>query len=357
VTPRPDRDRLRGVALRAALIISLIFQPSCATITYVTQAAVGQDDLNRRARDIDELVREQRVDARMRRILSQVTVMKHFGERYGLSATTNYTKYVRVDGPAVVWVVSASEPLQFRSKSWSFPFVGSFTYLGWFKLDRARAFASDLEREGWDVDVRGAAAYSTTGYFEDAVLSSMIPRGKEAVGQLANTILHESAHATIFVRHQSTLNESVANFVGDKLGALYVDETLGPESDEARAYTAYERTAALRGSAMRATYQSLKVLYASSKTDAEKLAEKKALLAQLRASLHFRRPITNATLIQYRTYNSGQAELGMLLDACGGDWPRFIRALKGLEATPFDRSQRDDVGAIILPLVEARCPG
>src|SRR5439155_8724815 len=204
---------------------------------------------------------------------------------------------------------------------------------------------------------RGAAAYSTAGYWEGAVLSSMIPKGKEAVGQLANTILHESAHATIFVRHKSTLNESVANFVGNKLRALYVDETLGPDSDEARAYSAYERTAALRGSAMRATYQSLKALYASSRSDAEKLAEKRELLSQLRANLHFRRPITNATLIQYRTYNSGQAELAMLLDACGGDWPRFVRALKRLESTPFEKSQRDDVGPIILPLVEARCPG
>ena len=49
-----------------------------------------------------------RVDARMRRLLSDVPDMKRFGETYGLTATSNYTKYVRVNGPAVVWVVSAS---------------------------------------------------------------------------------------------------------------------------------------------------------------------------------------------------------------------------------------------------------
>jgi len=140
----------------------------------LTQAAAGQHDLLERAHDIDELVHENRVNGRMRRLLSQVAVMKQYGEKHGLSATSNYPKYVRVDGREVVWVVSASEPLRFRSKSWSFPLVGNFTYLGWFKLAEARAFADDLKKTGWDVDVRGAGAYSTAGFFEDAVLSSMI---------------------------------------------------------------------------------------------------------------------------------------------------------------------------------------
>ena len=345
-----------GVVNAALLLAALALTSACTTLTYVTQAAIGQDDLNRRARDIDALVREERVDARMRRLLSSVVSMKRFGEAHGLKATKNYVKYVRVNHPAVVWVASAAEPLAFKSKSWTFPLVGSFTYLGWFKLDEARAFAAGLRKEGLDVDVRGAGAYSTAGFFEDAVLSTMVPPGKEAMGQLANTILHESAHATFFVHGQSTLNESVANFVGDKLGERYVTETLGPDAPETVAYLASERRNERRGKAMRAVYKELQALYASGRSDAEKLAAKAAIVDRLRTDLSYRRPINNATLIQSKTYNSGQDELAALLVTCGGDWPRFIQSLKRLETTKHPKAQESDIGKLVQPLVDAGCP-
>ncbi|MEO6575181.1 MAG: aminopeptidase, partial [Polyangiaceae bacterium] len=351
------KSRFRDFALRSICAAVLLFQASCSSLTYITQAAVGQNDLNVRAREIDDLLSEKRVDGRMRHLLSQVTTMKRFGEKHGLKATTNYTKYVRVDRPAVVWVVSASKQLEFKSRRWTFPFVGSFTYLGWFKLDQARAFAAELRGEGWDVDVRGAGAYSTAGFFEDSVLSTMMHDGKEGLGELANTILHESAHATFFVHHQSTLNESVANFVGDTLAASYLDETQGPDSDETKAYLANEQKSDRKGRRMRETYQSLKALYASSKSDEQKMREKQAALASLRAELGFKRPIGNATLLQYNTYNSGQAELHQLLDKCGGDWPKFIRTLKTLESQSFESSedQEVDIANIIKPLLTKGC--
>jgi predicted aminopeptidase len=291
----------------------------------------------------------------MRSLLSQVPEMKRFGEAHGLTATTNYTKYVRVDRSVAVWVVSASAPLEFHSKSWRFPLVGSFTYLGWFKRRAADDFAATLRREGWDVDVRGAGAYSTNGYFEDPVVSTMIAPGPEALGELANVILHESAHATFFVRDQSTLNESVANFVGDTLGAAYLVATVGPTAPETRAYAAHEESRARTGAALRDAFVALDALYASTGSDDAKLAAKRDILAKLSARVHATREINNATLIQYRTYNSGQKELGELLATCGGDWPRFIRALKQLEKRSFEVPQESDVGKIVAPLIETHC--
>jgi predicted aminopeptidase len=332
-----------------------LLQTSCANLTYVTQAAVGQNDLLVRARDIDELVRDDRVNGRMRGLLSQVAQMKRFGEAHGLTATTNYTKYVRVDRPVAVWVVSASAPLEFRSKSWTFPLVGSFTYLGWFKRDAADELAARLRLDGWDADVRGAGAYSTNGYFEDPVVSTMIAPGPEALGELANVILHESAHASFFVRNQSTLNESVANFVGDTLGESYLEATVGPTAPETRAYAAHERSRAKTGEALREAFVALDALYASKQPDAAKLAAKEEILTRLDAKVHATRHLNNATLIQYRTYNSGQKELGELLAACGGSWSRFVHVLKGLETKTFDKPQESDVAKIVAPLIAARC--
>jgi predicted aminopeptidase len=349
-----------GSAAAAAMAIALVGACAtglmgCTSIAYVTQAAAGQNDLNQRARDIDLLLREDRVDGRLHRLLGQVTAIKRFGERHGLTATTNYEKFVKVDRSAVVWVVSASEPLRFHSKTWTFPLVGSFNALNWFKKSEADAFAASLREEGWDVDVRGASAYSTAGYFEDAVLSTMIPKSKEALGGLANTILHESSHATIFVRHQSTLNESVANFVGDHLANLYLEETMGEDGAETVAYRAAETRGKKHAQLMRAAYKELDALFASPVPSDEKRARKQAIVTELRARLGPGRPINNATLIQFRTYNSGQEELAQLLAACSGDWLRFVAAVKGLEKATFAKAQDPDVARMLAPLVAAGC--
>jgi predicted aminopeptidase len=338
--------------VRVLAVLLALAMCGCTGLTYVTQAAVGQGKLMERVRDIDELVGEHRVDGRTERLLRQVAVIKAFGERHGLKATTNYTKYAKVEGGAVVWVLSASEPLRFRSRAWKFPLVGSFTYLGWFHRRDAEEYAAELRRDGWDADVRGAGAYSTAGYFEDPVLSSMIPPGNEALGGLCNTLMHESAHSTIFVPHQSTFNESVAKFVGDELAERYLRESLSPDAPETVAYVTRMKRGAQRGQRM---HEALAALYASKKTDAEKFADKRAILTQLRADLGPGPTINNATLIQYKTYNSGQAELAALLATCEGDFPRFVRALKGRETARHPKAQEPDIGKMVRPLIDAGC--
>jgi predicted aminopeptidase len=348
-------SRLRPFAL-AILLPALSLQTGCVAFEYIPQAAAGQRDLQRRARDIDELLADGRVAGRMRRLLSKVSEIRAFGERHGLARTPNYTKYVRVEPPPLVWVVSGSDPLHFASRSWSFPLVGSFTYLGWFKRADADVFAAELAKDGLDVDVRGSGAYSTAGYFEDPIVSTMIAPGNLGLGELADTLLHEMTHSTIFVKYQSTLNESVAMFVGKGLAGEYLEETFGPAAPETVAYVTYEREADERGHKMKAAYDTLKALYASPVPDAQKLAEKHDILTRLHDEIHFKRPINNATLIQFRTYHSGQEELAQLLTACDHDWRRFVASVKRLESAQFERQQESDVGKIVTPLLAAGCP-
>src|SRR6185312_14274837 len=116
---------------------------------------------------------------------------------------------------------------RFRSKTWWFPIVGRVPYLGWFDRDDAHDFADELHREGWDSDVGAADAYSTLGWFDDPVLSTMIAGGDEAVGELVNVILHESVHATLYVDGQTRFNESLAEFVAGKLTTVYLGAHYG----------------------------------------------------------------------------------------------------------------------------------
>jgi predicted aminopeptidase len=342
----------------------------CTGPRYVAQAACGQIEISFARRDLADVVSDANVPDRVRALLSRVPDIKRFGERHGLRPTASYDTYADLERSAAVWVVSASEPLRFKMKSWSFPIVGSVTYLGWFDRGDARDFARDLKDEGWDVDVRGASAYSTLGWFDDPVLSTMIPEGDEALGELANVVLHESVHATLYIKGQTALNESVANFIGDALAEIYLDETVGAGSIQKAVYMEGQRAGERRRAIMTAAYEELERLYKSKVSDREKLAEKARILTALRAEIRARRPITNATLAQFKQYNTGKEELTLLLNACKGSFVRLLASLRGLEKsvntntststntnTKRSGQQERDLAKLFLPLVRAGCPG
>jgi predicted aminopeptidase len=338
------------------LVFALLFASACTPIRYVTQAAAGQEDLNRRGIAIDEIVAGKHLDRRTRELLANVPRIKAFGERYGLAHTKSYSRYVWLNRRAVVWVVSACDPLAFIPKKWSFPIVGSITYTGWFDRAEATAYAKDIAAQGLDVDVRPSEAYSTLGWFDDPILSTMIDDGDEALGELAEVVLHETFHATFYVPGQSTLNESAASFFGDNLALVYLDETLGPGSHEKAAYLADRARGERRGNAMKVAYAELARLYASSAPREVKLAEKAEVTRALRAALELKRPVTNATLIQYKTYGSGREEMEALLARCDGSYPRLLRALEGVRAIAENAKRHEDPALLLRPLLARACP-
>jgi predicted aminopeptidase len=353
----PHATALRSLFLSIACACALASAcVGCSDFGYLVQAAYGQRDIALRTRALDDALDDPKTPPRIKRLLGEVGSIKKFGERHGLTATKNYESYADLERPAAVWVVGACEPLRFKSKRWTFPVVGSVPYLGWFKKSDAERLARELEAQGWDVDVREAAAYSTLGWFRDPVLSTMIADGDEALGELADTVLHESLHATIYVNAQTHFNESLANFVGDELADDYLAESLGPDAPERRAFVLAGRHAAARVAVLQATYARLEELYTSKLPDAEKWAQKEAILAQVRRGLGTRRRITNATLADFKAYHTGRKELEDLFDTCGRDWSRFLRALKTVDGGSFSEPQQKDWSPVVRKLVATGCP-
>lgn len=349
--------RISVVVARALFVLFVtVFASGCLQARYITQAAAGQEDLNRRGISVKEIVEGEHLDKRTRTLLANVARIKTFGERYGLKRTDNYERYVWINRPAVVWVVSACHPLAFRPRAWKFPIVGSITYTGWFDKNEARAYANELAAKGWDVDLRPSQAYSTLGWFDDPILSTMIAEGDEALGDLADVILHETFHATFYIPGQSTLNESLASFYGDELSLKYLDETVGPDSREKQSYVDVRRRGEQRGALMKAAYEELAKLYASPLPKAEKLLEKKKITGQLKRDLEMRRPVTNATLIQYKTYGSGKQELAELLGKCDGDFVRMLKTLDRVRPIAAASPPHTDPAIMLRPLVESGCP-
>ena len=209
---------------RLLLLVALACsQLGCLHLCYLAQAAAGQDEIRFRARPIEEALADPSLKPRIRRLLAMVADVKAYGEQHGLDATDNYSEFTQLDRPVAAWVVLAAPPLSLNPKMWWFPIVGSVPYLGWFNQRDAERHAATLRRQGWDVHLRGAGAYSTLGWFDDPVLSTMIrPRGMGDASGLVNIVLHESVHATHYVSSQSYFNESLANFVADSLTVTYL---------------------------------------------------------------------------------------------------------------------------------------
>jgi predicted aminopeptidase len=340
--------------LRLVVLSALVLETSaCLPLRYVTQASAGQHQLLQRAVPLEQATAASHTKPHVRELLKQIPAMKSFGEANGLRKTANYQHYSELFRPEVLWVVSASKPLAFAPRTWRFPIVGSFTYLGWFKRPEADAFAADLKTEDLDVDVRPSRAYSTLGWFKDPVVSPMITEGPEALGDLAEVILHESLHATFYVAGQSTLNESVADFVGTELALRYLDQTLGPDAFERVRYVDAQVEDASRGAAMKAAYTELETLYASQKSDQQKLEQKKVILERLRFRAQLRRIPNNATLVQFKTYGSGHFEMQALLALCGGSFVRFLKTLEAARPNFENEAPHGDPKAIITHAIKA----
>ena len=331
---------------RLAVLAALL--SGCLPLHAALQSAEGELELLAARKPLEVAVRDRRIPARVRALLARIPAVKRYGEANGLRATSNYEDYVQLHRSAVVYVVTACEPLRFNAKTWSFPIAGSFPYLGWFDKRSAQDYAHDLEGDGWDVDVRGASAYSTLGWFRDPVLSSMIPAGPEALGELVNVVLHESVHATLHLEGQSTFNESLASFVADRLTLRYLEKQRGaqPYRDaEARGRNALHE--------LHRGYEELDALYKSQKSDAEKLTAKGEILLALRERLQWKRRLNNASLMGHKTYSSGGQGFARLLESCREDFGCFFGKLRTLRSDSFAKPQEEDLDPVLLKLAGA----
>jgi predicted aminopeptidase len=145
----------------------------------------------------------------------------------GLKKNGSYASYVHLDRPYVSYIVSAAQRDRLEPHLWTFPIVGAVPYKGYFNLDDAKEEAKGLKEKGLDTYVRGATAYSTLGWFDDPVLSSML---RYSDYDMVNLIIHESVHATLYIKSQADFNERLATFIGDIGAELYFKEKEGAQS-------------------------------------------------------------------------------------------------------------------------------
>src|SRR6185312_983179 len=78
--------------------------------------------------------------------------------------------------------------------------------------------ANTFDKTKFDTYVRGVSAYSTLGWFQDSVLSSML---RYEDYELAEVIIHETVHTTLYIKSAAEFNERMATFLGEEGMKLY----------------------------------------------------------------------------------------------------------------------------------------
>jgi len=314
---------------------------------YVIQAGLGQAELWSVARSIDDVIADPETDERTRVLLQESQVIMDFAKKNGYSSMGNYEQFVEIDRGQVVWFLAAAKPLALEAEIWNFPLVGSFPYLGWFDRKEALQIRARLKKRGLDTYMRPVHAYSTGGWLDDPILSTMLSPEDDAFRYLSNILLHELTHANLFVEDQATFNESIASFVGDTMADEYLAWRFGSESEEVTLYREEQAESKLRGERFVAAYNALAKLYESAKTKSEKLAEKERITSSLQHELHLSWTPNNASLLGFKVYNTGREEFEKLYQSCGRRWAPFFAAVKSLRAKDFGQEQLEEIDPVI----------
>ena len=172
------------LGMLAALALS-----GCATVEYYAQSVTGHLGLMYQARPIETVIAAPETTPRIAARLRIALDIRDFAsEVLGLPANASYRRFVDLGRRYVVWNVVAAPELSLDPRRWCFPVVGCLSYRGYFSESAAEEYAESLKSEGWDVTVAGVRAYSTLGWFDDPLLSSMVDLPEYF---LAGIVFHE----------------------------------------------------------------------------------------------------------------------------------------------------------------------
>jgi len=197
-------------------------------IGYGIAQGKGQFYILWNAQPIEEILNSPGIEDSIKQKLLIVNEIRIFAfDSLGLTPTKNYTTFFDQQGKEILWVVTACAPYKFEPKEWSFPIIGSFTYKGFFDVEKARKLSEKLSNEGYDVEISSVGGWSTLGWFKDPVLSNML---EGSVGSMSNTLIHELTHGTVFVPDSMTFNENLASFIGRKGAFKFLELTYGSRS-------------------------------------------------------------------------------------------------------------------------------
>ncbi|BBH43572.1 aminopeptidase [Pseudomonas sp. KU43P] len=330
----------------------------CSNLGYYGQLAEGQWQLLRARQPVEKVIADPHSSAKLRARLQHAEQARVFASQHlELPDNRSYRVYADLGRPYVVWNVFATPELSLQPVTHCFPIAGCVAYRGYYRQGAARGAAALMRQDGLDVYVGGVEAYSTLGWFDDPILSSMLGWGDE---RLATLIFHELAHQRFYVQDDTEFNESFATFV-EQEGTRQWRAARGLAAND-------ESQSAQRDQFVRlvlASRERLQAIYAGPLDDGHKRAAKQAEFERLRREYRQVRdsqwagdkrydawmygPMSNAKLLPFGLYDQWVPAFAAVFREAGGDWQRFYARVETLGRLPVEKRK-----AALARLVESQ---
>ena len=332
----------RFARINFSLLLALLLG-GCSTVNYYQQLVVGQYELLQARQPVSQLLADPATPVPLQQRLALAQTARTFASEYLLLPDNrSYRSYADIQRPYVVWNLFATDEFSLSPQLWCFPIAGCVAYRGYYHEADVQAVAALLQQQGLETYVAGVEAYSTLGWFDDPLLSSMLQWDDQ---RLAALIFHELAHQRLYVQDDTRFNESFASFV-EQQGLRQWLASRGEAELDGLGRQQREQFIAL----LLASRERLTALYASDLPRVALLAGKQGEFARLRADYQQLRerqwagdgrydgwinaPLNNAKLLPFGLYEQWLPAFAALFKQCTADWSCFYQRAEQLAALP-----------------------
>jgi predicted aminopeptidase len=338
---------VRNPFARLAGALLAIFLPllatGCGSLSYLSRLGWHQGTIINNSIPVSEALEKDSIDGMAKEKIRFIQEVKSYGERLGLTKTGSYSKFFDSKGP-VLYMVTACPKDHLRLLSWKFPIVGEVTYKGFFDREDALKEKRSLAGKGFDTYVQGVGAYSTLGWLKDPIFSSMLEWDKVT---LANLILHEMTHGTVYIKGETGFNEQLATFIGNQGAIDFFKERHGRDSIEVMEAVHAREDDFIFSRWIDRVCDRLSRFYDQDLPKEEKLRGREDVFRAIKEDFREMKPrfktdsypdlekvaMNNAVLLAYRRYFYQLDRFDTLYRNMGQDLGRVVEHFKGIQAS------------------------
>ena len=186
---------------------------------YSFRIASHYNDLYRSRKKISTVLASRDTDTATKQKLETFNKILLYAKKELLNVEGAYQYIIFNEGTSVSYVMQVVEADELKQVTWWYPFIGSVPYKGYFTKLEAEQEASIWQKKKYDTYLGSVSAFSSLGWFEDPVFSSMLNRSEFALAEL---IFHELVHRTTWIAGSVEFNEQFASYVAEKLTIHYL---------------------------------------------------------------------------------------------------------------------------------------
>jgi predicted aminopeptidase len=242
-----------------SIVLLVLIAWNYEMVIYGAKQGIGQVEILSNAVPVEEALQGDEYTEEQKAKMRWIQVVRQFAvDSLGLVESENYTTIYNQGDKPILWVVEACPEFSLEPYKWDYPFLGSLGYKGFFEYSLAEEEANRLRKEGFETEIRTVSGWSTLGWFKDPILSNMLKRSD---ARLADLIIHELTHATMYVKGDDKLNENIATLIGRR-GAMEMLHSVPGKEPELKAYQGRLSDFAIYAAHLNRGYQRLDSLYA-----------------------------------------------------------------------------------------------